>query len=162
MINCAEKKSLIEWRGLWDIKHCQGRITTLQSFVLLTLCPHSCSTRRQRTPVSPLNSATSLSLCGYVTAHLEMLTRNCARSKAKSWTKPNRCSANGATRPRRGFRSSGDWGTPRLAEHKVTRTTSQQSWATRQHGRKAESKVRGQEKEEDREETGDRELVQYI
>lgn len=60
-----------------------------------------------------------------------LLTKNWAMSKAKSWTKLNRCSASGATQPRHGFRSSGLSGTPRLTEHKVTNTTSQQSWAMR-------------------------------
>jgi len=99
--------------------------------VLLSLCPHRRITRRQWKLLSS-HPVTSLSLCGYVTAHLEMLTRNWAMSKATSWTKLNRCSANGDTRPRQGFRFSGDSGTPRLAEHKVTDTTSQQSWATRE------------------------------
>lgn len=59
------------------------------------------------------------------------LTRNWAMSKAKSWTKLNRCSANEATRPKLDVWSSGSPGTSLLTTHKVTDTTSQQSWAAR-------------------------------
>lgn len=47
-------------------------------------------------------------------------------SKAKSWTKLNRCSANGATWPGLDLKSSGSSEMSRVAEHKVTNTTSQQ------------------------------------
>lgn len=67
-----------------------------------------------------------------------LLTRNWAMSKAKSWTKLNRCSASGATRPKLGCCSSGATGTSLLTEHKVTDTTSQQSWATRWQKRDTE------------------------
>lgn len=53
-------------------------------------------------------------------------------SKAKSWTKLNLCSANGFTWPRQALWSSGALRTPGLKEHKVTNTTSQQSWATKE------------------------------
>lgn len=58
-----------------------------------------------------------------------LLTRNWAMSKAKSWTKLNLCSASDATRPKLDFWSSGSPGTSLLSAHKVTDTTSQQSWA---------------------------------
>lgn len=76
------------------------------------------------------------------------LTRNWAMSKAKSWTKLNRCSANDATRPKPDFWSSGSPGTCLLTAHKVTDTTSQQSWAARWQSTKEDSQ--GRETREER------------
>lgn len=55
------------------------------------------------------------------------LTKNWAMSKAKSWTKLNRCSANGATIPGQDAGLSGPLEGVWVVEHKVTNTTSQQS-----------------------------------
>lgn len=66
-------------------------------------------------------------------------------SKAKSWTKLNRCSANGATQTDQDFGSSEVF---LVAEHKVTNTASQQSWATKWNREwQKKKKVRGENKE---------------
>lgn len=86
--------------------------------------------------------------CYYRNWNVLPLTRNWAMSKAKSWTKLNRCLANGATRPGQDFGSSGASEVFLVAEHKVTNTTSQQSWATKWNREwQKKKKVRGENKE---------------
>lgn len=138
MKNCTEENSLIEYQRLWDIRPWQKEEEiTWQSFVLLSLCLHcyiTCNHWKQLSPVQwqAFVISTDILLILKNESRL-LLTRNWAMSKARSWTKLNRCSDNGVTWPWRGFRSSGDSRTPWLTEHKVTDTTSQHSWATRKY-----------------------------
>lgn len=108
---------------------------------VLLSCDHSISKLlEQQWPFYlPSPSCDSVGQTLKTSSSVVLLTRNWAMSKAKSWTKLNRCSANDATRPKLDFWSSGSPGTSLLSAHKVTDTTSQQSWAARWQSIKEES-----------------------